>query len=85
MAMKSVSRPEDMSTTGTLELIQQDDGDIIVSVHPAREDGLRSPGASVEFCTSGGHSPATWRALNELMIAMSLDNENYPRQPRYRE
>ena len=78
--MKKVTRPEDMSATGTLELIQQDDGDIIVAVHPAREDGLRSPGESVEFCTSGGHSPSTWRALNELMVAMALDNENYPRR-----
>lgn len=69
MTTKTVTRVEDMSRDGTLELIRQDDGDIIVTVRD--EDGS---GASVEFCLSGNGSPNTQKALHALFVAMERDN-----------
>lgn len=71
-----VQRIEDMSTTGRLEILQQDDGDIIVSVSED-DHGQRMPASSVEFCIpglGGGHSPRTHAALRALMDAMAHDN-----------
>jgi hypothetical protein len=80
MPEKIVERVEDMSAVGTLQLIQQDDGDIIVSVSEDAS-GLRGPYASVEFClpgSGGGHSPRTHAALRALMEAMEADRNDKP-------
>lgn len=66
---RSVTRREDMSATGKLQLIEQMDGDIIVTVWPDGE-----PFASVEFCTSGGKSPKTLHALRALLDAIVEEN-----------
>ena len=65
-------RREDMSPTGFLELFRQDDGDIVVKVW-----GEGFNGNSVEFCTSGGHSPKTLAALRQLMQAMAEDEPSH--------
>jgi hypothetical protein len=64
-----------MSPTGSLELLEQEDGDIIVVVRDEHERGF---GQSVEFCTfaGGGRSPQTLQALRKLAIAMQQDNEH---------
>lgn len=69
-----VRRREDMSPDGTLELIREEDGDIIVAV---RESGEKGFGSQVQFCTSqgGGSSFNTWIALCHLMRAMQEDND----------
>jgi hypothetical protein len=71
--VKEALRFEDMSPTGRLVIRRQDDGDICIQVIDAEG---RSTG--VEFCTSGGKSPRTRRALSALMIAMR-DDEPDPR------
>lgn len=63
-----IQRPEDMSATGHLSLIKQEDGDICMTV--VNGSG-RSAG--IEFCTSGGRSPRTLIALNMLALAMIAD------------
>jgi len=63
-------RVEDMSPDGSLELLLQDDGDVIVTVREAGEKGF---GQSVEFCSSGGHSYQTLDALRALAMAMEAD------------
>ena len=73
--MNCVTRAEDMSPDGRLRIIQQDDGDIIVTVVPDSHE--RRPSASVEFCSvgsGGGRSPHTVKALRDLMAAMRKDN-----------
>jgi len=69
-----VRRTEDMSPDGSLELIREDDGDIIVTV---RKSGERGVGQSVQFCTAngGGRSHHTWIALVALFEAMGRDAE----------
>lgn len=66
-----------MSPDGSLELMQEDDGDIIVTVRCSGERGF---GQSVQFCTGngGGHSHHTWLALVELLKAMEKDNQEKP-------
>ena len=64
-------RTEDMSSTGSLELMVCDDGDVIVTVRDEDEKGF---GQSVEFCNSGGHSPRTLKALHALAAAMDADD-----------
>lgn len=80
--MKSeVTRNEDMSPDGQLVLHQQRDGDVIVNIRPSKDDRdyEGSPfGVTVEFCTSGGRSPNTLKALRQLMVAMEKDNEERP-------
>ncbi len=73
MTENSIRRLEDMSPDGFLELIQQDDGDIIVMVKEADEDGEYGRRVSVEFCLSGTRSPKTREALRLLMGAMRED------------
>lgn len=68
METKEIRRFEDMSTVGTLTLYRQEDGDIVVRV---RSEDSRS--SSVEFCTSGGRSPKTLKALINLFKAMEQD------------
>ena len=65
-----ITRLEDMSPDGSLSLLQQDDGDIIVTV---KESGEKGFGSSVEFCLSGTRSPKTREALRLLMGAMRED------------
>ena len=71
-----VARHEDMSTRGRLRLIRQEDGDICVAV--IGEEGQI---AGVEFCipgTGAGGSPRTFAALQQLAVAIALDNEEDP-------
>lgn len=70
-------RLESMSPRGSLELIKQPDGDMIVVVRQCNLDGIVTDMASVEFCTpfsGAGGSPKTHRALMMLMVAMAEDN-----------
>jgi len=76
-----VDRPEDMSPTGVLTLIQQRDGDVIIVVRQTVDECTGRPlpeprEAQVEFCTypGGGRSPRTLQALRALAIAMAQDN-----------
>ena len=74
-----VERCEDMSPTGTLKLIMEPDGDMIVVVRPDPDDPMQSTvmGCSVQFTfpySGGGRSPRTRKALVALMDAMYLDN-----------
>jgi hypothetical protein len=76
-------RFEDMSPRGKLVLIQQPDGDIIVSIHPSDLEDFNRKGLfqSAEFCTvgtGGGQSPRTREALLELMNAIDEDNRESP-------
>jgi hypothetical protein len=71
--VKQVSRFEDMSPTGRLNLFRQQDGDVIVEI--ITDEFER---ACVEFCipmTGGGQSQHTHRALCALMVAMEQDNQ----------
>ncbi len=72
--MKIITRFEDMSATGYLRIIQNDDGDIDVEIC---EECDISP-QSVEFCNSGTRSPATYFALIALANAMREDEGRRP-------
>lgn len=77
---KSYQRREDMSPDGTLRLLVEEDGDIIVSIAPSSQQ-RRGFAPSVQFCTigsGGGKSPYTLAALRELMHAIRKDNEENP-------
>jgi len=76
---KLVTRLEDMSPTGRLNLMMQPDGDILIQI--LEDDGYGEIGniAAIEFCaigTGGGQSPRTLKALVNLMIAMKEDNND---------
>ncbi len=73
VAKNSIRRLEDMSPDGFLELFQQDDGDIIVTVKAADQGEEFGARASVEFCLSGSRSRKTLEALRLLMGAMRED------------
>jgi len=68
-----VERYEDMSPTGRLCLVLQNDSDVIITVIEDGKGMLGSP--SVEFCLSGGQSPNTRKALLSLIDAMKKDNQ----------
>jgi ribosomal protein S9 len=71
-----VGRKEDMSTTGRLRLMRQEDGDMCVAIVDER-----GRVASVEFCTTmrgGGRSPRTFAALRALAQAIVEDNADDP-------
>ncbi|TXT24394.1 MAG: hypothetical protein FD131_4991 [Rhodocyclaceae bacterium] len=71
-----IVRKEDMSVSGRLRLLRQEDGDMCVSV--IEDDGNQ---ASVEFCapvSGGGKSPKTLAALRALALAMMEDNQHDP-------
>lgn len=77
--MRYARRVEDMSTTGSLQVMHNNDGDVFVCV--VGEDGAS---AGVEFCipgTGGGNSPRTHAALIALLDAMQADNDAKERQP----
>lgn len=70
---KTQTRPEDMSSIGSLTIFLHDDGDVGVIVRD--ESGNV---ADIEFCSigsGGGHSPATLDALRSLYYAMAEDNK----------
>jgi len=67
--VKQTERHEDMSANGKLKMFRQDGGDVVLV---AINDEGRQIG--LEFCTSGGKSPNTHRALCALMVAMEKDN-----------
>jgi len=71
-----IVRKEDMSVSGRLRLLRQEDGDMCVAV--IDDEGNE---ASIEFCTpgfGGGKSPKTLAALRALALAMMEDNEHDP-------
>lgn len=78
----SVSRFEDMSPRGRLEIKRQPDGDIIVTCweDPSDHSTFSKSHASVEFCTSGGQSPKVLRALYALMSAIEEENAEDPQK-----
>lgn len=70
-----MGRRDDMHADGRLLLLKQPDGDVCVSIVFADRR------ASLEFCvpgTGGGRSPRTFRALNQLILAMLDDNCETP-------
>jgi hypothetical protein len=69
-ANKPYSRVGDMSRSAYVSLIQQVDGDMVLVVRG--EDGSE---AEVEFCTSGGRSQNTRKALVALAEAIDRDNQ----------
>lgn len=74
-----VCRKEDMSPSGRLQMIKDQDGDIHIMVLEGNHQGDIKNSAGIEFCTAfigGGGSPETFKALNALMIAMQKDNDN---------
>lgn len=74
------SRMEDMSPTGKIQLVLQDDGDVGLSlITESERDGFMWN--SIEFCSpgsGGGKSPETRKALLALMVAIEKDNETEP-------
>lgn len=71
-----IVRKEDMSVSGRLRLLRQEDGDMCVAV--IDDEGNQ---AAVEFCmpvSGGGKSPKTLAALRALALAMMEDNEHDP-------
>ena len=74
-------RREDMSQRGELQLIQQDDGDIIVCCLGVDSCGDLYQSSHVEFCSigaGGGRSPKVMEALIQLMNAIDEDNIRDP-------
>lgn len=76
--MREAERFEDMSQRGRLRVMQQDDGDMIVTVIEDPHSAMGGSMASVEFCTSGGKSPKTREALFALMLAIGEENADKP-------
>ena len=79
-----VTRLEDMSPRGHMNLVLDGDGDVCISVKTGDQDGRITEWGHVEFCTGlgGGGSPRTYRALLNLMQAMDDDNQDPNRQHR---
>ena len=77
--IREVKRYEDMSPKGYLRLIEEPDGDLIISiVSDPEEIQLSALGISCQFCMpifGGGKSPHTRKALLALFEAMELDNK----------
>lgn len=75
--MLLVERNEDMSPDGRLSLFMDSDGDVHVRVIPptGREDDYAP---SIEFVTHCQRSPRTVAALQALIEAVRLDNEERP-------
>lgn len=78
-------RREDMSPDGTLRLLMETDGDMILTVVQTQSEmtGLRHEFpvfASVQFCTysGGGKSPRVREALIALADAIREENETNP-------
>jgi hypothetical protein len=94
---KQVFRIGDMNRCVALAVVQQDDGDFIVSIGQVGRMVLPIVGsakdphlphkaeddrtASVEYCASGGQSPRVRAALRVLQEAIELDNAERPIAP----
>lgn len=77
---RTYRRRDDMSPDGVLQILGQDDGDIIVSIVPPKEQEHEWM-HSVEFCSlggGGGRSKHTRKALVALALAMEQDNRENP-------
>jgi|TARA_Y100001934_G_scaffold283268_1_gene401679 hypothetical protein len=72
-----IERPEDMSPDGKLSLFRDSEGDIHVRVVPP-EDRADDYAPAIEFVGHCQRSPRTLAALEALMEAMRLDNEERP-------
>ena len=76
------TRYGDMSRYNRLQVIQQEDGDMIVVVQEYPNNNLdRGKIASVEFCvpgSGGGRSSHTVQALRDLARAIERDNKEHP-------
>lgn len=79
----SYQRYEDMSPTGRLAVMIEEDGDVIVTVIPDSK-AFNSFTKSAQFCTfiGGGRSPAVREAI--LKLAQAILQENLD-NPQYRE
>ena len=68
-----IERKEDMSPDGSMRLFVDNSGDMCISVQDDEGNVV-----SVEFCTpfiGGGGSPKTFKALQNLFLAMLEDQE----------
>lgn len=72
-----IERPEDMSEDGRLSVFRDNEGDIHIRVIPPL-DRSDDYAPSVEFVCHCQRSPRTVAALNALLEAMRLDNEERP-------
>lgn len=81
--MERYTRYEDMSPDGSLTILIEEDGDVIVDVQ-GRDMFDRESRASVQFCTvgGGGQSMGVRKALLNLALAIIEDNKA---KPQYRE
>lgn len=71
------SRIGDMHHSRELQVHEQSNGDIIVSILQDKvviEGTVLHECAVVEFCTNGGRSPHTQEALRQLKKAIKRDN-----------
>ena len=72
-----------MSPFGSLTLLLQDDGDVVVFLRG--RDSVGDPAqAEVEFCdpgAGGGRSPSTLKALRALAVAIQEDEATLPYPP----
>jgi hypothetical protein len=69
-----------MSPEGTLSVVLQNDGDVIIHLKGRDSSGVHVS-AEVEFCdpgAGGGRSPETLAALRELAAAIERDNRRAP-------
>jgi len=75
-------RFEDMSPTGSLTVVMENDGDMILSVFAVDEISRKERRCEVQFCTfaGGGRSKRTREALIMLAEAIRLDNLETPQE-----
>lgn len=66
----------DMGESTRLNLLEQPDGDIIVSIYEIK-DGLKMPALSIEFCTTsgGGRNPIITRGLQQIILKLAEENK----------
>lgn len=73
---QKVSRQGDMGEGLKLEILREADGDLIVSIMGVHDKF--SPDHAIQFCvpgTGGGTSRHTFKALQDLRVAMALDEQ----------
>lgn len=73
---EKVSRQGDMGEGLKLEILREADGDLIVSIMKVHDKF--SPDHAIQFCvpgTGGGASRHTFKALQDLRVAMALDEQ----------
>lgn len=75
----NIERPDDMSPDGRLAVFRDSEGDIHVRVIPPMERADHFA-PSIEFVSHCQRSPRTFAALEGLIEAMRLDNEERPLQ-----